>query len=443
MRRLAAGVLFLLGSLTFPSLLTGAKQVRVIVDRAAIFAEPSRSSTRVDVVEKGTLLDLFQQKKVRNVWYYVTFSSPRLGAKISGFIHESSVEPVDEAKALPSKGKDIRATEPARIVLPPEQQAPQPPPEPKPPAPVMPQPEKVEPKPAAETRAEPTEVLIPTALLKYRSIKFPRREPVLRELAWTPPQPVEAPKEMKTADVEKPIPPPPAPKPEEKALKPAVSPRAKEKEKPADLVPPQAELPSEKKTAEPPAKKDEKPRAPAPSPSAAVRPARVKPPKATVPGKKPGVVSFGLGYGPSFGGAGGSLELRVKSGFAVHAGFGLYPTTLIYSETEWVKNRALFSAGVKYYLPWKSPRFSPYIDLQYGGQRIEAAQVVIGIWEYSYVFSREQKSLFGPSLLGGTEVRLGRFGIDAALGMSYSLTDWKFLANKAVFSFDLGLFFHF
>jgi hypothetical protein len=122
---------------------------------------------------------------------------------------------------------------------------------------------------------------------------------------------------------------------------------------------------------------------------------------------------------------------------------GLYPTSWIYSETDWVKDKALWSIGLKYYLPLKSTFFSPFVDLQYGGLRVEAAQVVIGIWDYNYILSREQKSLWGPSLLAGVEIRKGRFGISAALGVSYATTSWEYLQNKLSFVFDTGLVFHF
>jgi hypothetical protein len=107
-----------LAGVSLISLLSAAiKQVRVITDRAGIYSEPTRSNSRIDVVKKGTVLTLFQQKKVREVWYYVSFQSPRYGSRISGFIHESAVEPVVEERAsLPKKEK----VEPDKLGPPPE-----------------------------------------------------------------------------------------------------------------------------------------------------------------------------------------------------------------------------------------------------------------------------------------------------------------------------------
>jgi hypothetical protein len=171
----------------------------------------------------------------------------------------------------------------------------------------------------------------------------------------------------------------------------------------------------------------------------------VPPPPARIaePRRKRGLLTFGLGYGSSFGGAGGFIQFNTKASICLHGGVGMYPTEFIYSGTDWVKNEVLYSVGVKYYLPFNSRSFAPYIDLQYGGLSVEAAQVVIGIWEYSYVLSHEQKSLWGPSFLGGAEIRLGRFGLNGAVGVSYNLTDWQYLDQKLFFTFDAGLVIYF
>ncbi len=362
---------FLLLALLSP-LFSDIKQVRVTAQRALIFAEPNRSSARLDIVEKGDILTLFQQTKVKQVWFYVTFNSPRYGSRISGFIHESAVELVTEAGAKP-------------------------PVEQPPPQPAKPKEETKEPeKPPA--KVEP-------------AAKPPVKQP--------PPQPVK-PKE-ETKEPEK----PPA------KVEPAAKP-------PVEQPPPQPVKPKEetKEPEKPPAKVE-----PAAKPPAQQLPPRRAP--AGPPRKERGLLTFGLGYGSSFGGAGGLVELKLIGGLALHAGGGLYPTTLIYSETDWVKNETLYSFGLKYYFPVRSTAVSPYIDFQYGGLRVEAAQVVIGIWEYAYVYSREQKTLWGPSALVGAEVRLGPIGLTGALGVSYSLTDWEFLEQKLALAFDVGLLIHF
>src|SRR4030042_4387236 len=103
----------------------------------------------------------------------------------------------------------------------------------------------------------------------------------------------------------------------------------------------------------------------------------------------------------------------------------------------------MWAVGRKYYLPFSSALFFPFVDLQYGGVRVEAAQVVIGIWDYQYVLSQEQKSLWGPSFLGGIALRKGRLGLQAALGAAYATTSWTYLQNKVSLVFDAGLVLHF
>ncbi|MGB7294098.1 MAG: hypothetical protein WBC70_00780, partial [Candidatus Aminicenantales bacterium] len=250
-----------------------------------------------------------------------------------------------------------------------------------------------------------------------RKYAFPRRAAPLLEPPWK----VEA---AAPVVMEKPVP------PVVQKSEPTLPPDKKRETEPR-------EIPAPKPTSK--EKKDEKPQ-PEGKPT---QPQIVKPARIPVQRKGPGGLSIGLGYGSSFGGAGACLQLSTGGGVAVHAGAGMFPTTLIFSETDWVKNETLWSVGLKYYLPVKSPLFFPYLDFQYGGLRVEAAQVVIGIWDYDYVFSREQKSLYGPSFLSGVEVRKGRFGLSGALGISYVTTSWEFLQNRVLFSFDTSLVVHF
>jgi len=453
-------------------LLSAVKQVRVTAERASIYIEPSRTSARIDIVGKGTILNLLQDRKVKNIWYYVSFNSPRYGTRISGFIQESAVElaietppasPKQEEKIPPSpkaeekkevpmeaptapqvveaialtklpKSKSFKfpRREPARQdgvwniveIVPAEKVA-------------------VEVKPAPETPPEITEVPILARLPKNKSYKFPRKEGPLQEAAW---------KVIEIAPVEKEKPPvevgefalltvppkrrvitlPKKEKPREDPVWQVIQPIIAETPKPTEK--PEAKLePPEVKKEPPETKPETKPTEPQP----------IKPVRVSAPRKGPGFFSLGLGYGSSFGGAGGCLQLNTRTGLSFHVGVGLYPTSLIYSGTDWVKNETLWSIGLKYYLPLKSPSFSPFVDIQYGGLRVEAAQVVIGIWDYNYILSQEQKSLSGPSCLAGVEFQKGRFGISAALGVSYATTSWKYLQNKVSFVFDTGLVFHF
>ncbi len=382
-------------TLTVWPLLSAVKQVRVTAERARLYIEPSRTSSQIEVVEKGTVLNLLQEGKVKDVWYYVSFYSPRYASRISGFILETMVEPVTEAPPAAPK-KEAEAPPIAEKAPPAKPEAP---------------PKAEEKKEAAKEIPAPpltVESLAFTTPPRNRSFSFPRKEVPLQEVAWK----VE--EKPLSQEAKPPVPQPViAPKPEVKVEAPP--------------KPPEAKVP-------PPEKKPE-PKAAEPQP---VRVAQVSPPR-----KGPGFISVGLGYGSTFGGAGGCFQLNTRMGLSLHAGIGLYPTSLIYSETDWVKNEVMWSVGLKYYLPLSSSSFFPFVDLQYGGQRVEAAQVVIGIWDYDYVLSQEQKSLSGPSFLGGIELRKGRFGITAAVGAAYTTTSWEYLQNKVSLVFDAGLVFHF
>jgi len=478
------------------------KQVRVIAERASIYIEPSRGSTRIDIVGKGALLNLLQTKKVRDIWYHVSFSSSRYGARISGFVLDSAVEPVGETsppalekKKLPEKVESQPPALPSAAPLPPKAE------------------EKKELKPEPQPPPKVEEALIATALPENRRLVLPRQEPSLQELAWRTLEVIPPEKEPFEAKL-KPLEPPEtsevlvftqllksrtysfplkaapleefswrveemAPVEEEKTaveakefplltalpkqrnivlpkkerslqdavwqiLPPAVAEIPKEPEKAEAAPQPEKKKEAETREVPPPTPAPKKKEAETAKPEVEpVKPQTIKPVRIPAPRKGPGRLTFGLGYGSSFGGAGASLQFNTGMGIALHAGAGIFPTTLVYSETDWVKNKPLWSVGIKYYLPVKSPLFYPYVDIQYGGLRVEAAQVVIGIWDYDYVYSREQKSLWGPSFLTGVEIRKGRFGICGGLGISYVTTSWDFLQNRASLSFDTSLVIHF
>ncbi len=424
------------------------RQVRVTAERASVYIEASRSSSRIDIVSKGTLLNLLQTNKVRGSWYYVTYSSSRYGTRVSGFVLDSAVEVVGEASPAAPENKKPEEKTAAVPPLPPVQPEARVREETKPELP----PPKVEKSlvatslpgamrimlpPAsppqdrfwrlietAETPKKPAEAEIPapeppriseavvhTGIPKGRDYSFPRGTRPLQDPPWKITEPVPVEPERPVSKLE----PPPA---------------KKEEAKPKEATPPPA--PPKKATPPPDPKEKQAP------PGSITRPSRL-------PGvrKSPGGLSISLGYGTSFGGAGGCLQVSTGGGIALHAGAGIFPTTLVYSDTDWVKNETLWSVGLKYYLPIQSSLFYPYLDLQYGGLRVEAAQVVIGLWDYDYVYSQEQKSLWGPSILAGVEVRRGRLGICGALGVSYVATSWDYLQDKVALSFDTSLVVHF
>jgi len=147
-----------------------------------------------------------------------------------------------------------------------------------------------------------------------------------------------------------------------------------------------------------------------------------------------------VGYGPSLGsGLGGFVQLNTKIGFSLHLGAGYYPTSYYYSEYDWVKNEVLFSAGIKYYLPFKTDRIRTYLDLQYGGVSVEAVRLITGIWNYQYLYEKIQKTLYGPSILAGIELKLGSIGLNGAIGLSYNTTEWDYWARDYFLTADVGL----
>ncbi|MDH4270879.1 MAG: hypothetical protein OEW18_02760 [Candidatus Aminicenantes bacterium] len=389
---------------------TNIKQVRVTAERASIYIEPSRGSTRIDIVEKGALLNLLQTKKVKDIWYYVSFSSPRYGTRVSGFVQDSAVElvdatipPVSEPKKAPEKVESRPPIPPPVAPTPAKEEAK---PEPQPPP-------KVKAKLEPPVPPEWSEALVFTQLPKSKSYSSPFKTAPLQELSWKVEEPVPVEEEKTPVKVEA-APPPDKKKEAEPREVPPPSPATKKKE--PKTIKPEVEP---------------------------VKPQTIRPTRTPAPRKSLGRLAFGLGYGASFGGAGACLQLNTGIGIAVHAGAGIFPTTLVYSDSDWVQNKPLWSIGIKYYLPVKSPLFYPYVDIQYGGLRVEAAQVVIGIWDYDYIYSQEQKSLWGPSFLAGVEIRKGRFGICGALGISYVTTSWDFLQNRVSLSFDTSLVVHF
>lgn len=410
--------LFSIAFITFLSLpfflFAAVKQVRVIAERASIHIEANRKSTKIEIVEKGMILNLLQQSKVKGVWYYVSFTSPRYGSKISGFIPDSEVELVGEESRPPVKEEQAQPAK-AQPALPQEKPAP--------PQELAPQPKaeekkevKVVPKPVVAVE----EAIILTSLPKVKSFKLPRSEAERQEMTWKPPVIAEEKEEKKEEIIaEKParMPAIPQEKPPQPPEVKKEEPKIEETKKEPQVLPPL------------------RPKTPSAVPSKTIR-------REYVP-KKRSAITFGFGYGPSMGGAGGFLQLNTRAGISAHAGVGYYPTTLIYSETDWVKNDILWSAGLKYYLPTRSSSFFPYIDLQYGGLRKEAAQIAIKIGDILYVLSHEQRVLFGPTFLAGAELRRGHFGLNAAGGVSYSMTKWDILKQHLFFAFDLSLVVYF
>ncbi len=159
--------------------------------------------------------------------------------------------------------------------------------------------------------------------------------------------------------------------------------------------------------------------------------------------KKFKLITLGMGYGQSYGGAGGLLQINTKTGLALHAGIGYFPASLVYSETDWVRGKILFSGGLKYYLPLKADPINLYLDLQYCGIGIEVADIFSGKFYNGPLFDSMQKTLWGPSFLGGIEVKMGLIGFNGALGLSYNISEADWLEKNIFLTFDVGLLIYF
>lgn len=153
--------------------------------------------------------------------------------------------------------------------------------------------------------------------------------------------------------------------------------------------------------------------------------------------------TISLGYGSTTGGIGGAVQMNTRSGFSFHAGVGYYPAKMIFSDHDWITNKVFFSGGIKYYLPLKIRPLRPYLDLQYGGITVEAAQVVLGIWNQEYLIENHQKTLWGPSLLAGAELKFGSLGLNAAVGAAYNTTSWDFSEENLILTGDISLLLYF
>lgn len=153
--------------------------------------------------------------------------------------------------------------------------------------------------------------------------------------------------------------------------------------------------------------------------------------------------SLGIGYGQSQGGLGIFIQFNTKRGISIHGGAGYYPSSFIYSSSNWVKSVVLFSGGIKYYLPLKMDPIAFYFDLQLGGLGVEAAQIFKEIWYYSFVYDYRQKTLWGVAILSGAELRLGRVGLNGALGLAHNLNRVEWLQQNIFLTIDFGFLFYF
>jgi hypothetical protein len=447
--------LVLLGVLLFVSV--GAAQdskVRVVVERARIYAEASADSYRIETVKKGTILTLFGSKQAGEDWLYVNYQSPRWGSRVTGFIQAEMVEEFEEGEEI-GAGQDKkplgRTEEKKQAEKPAEQPA-----------------EKPVEKAKLEEKKEleEQETKVEEKRVIQETVKEAAEVPERREIPETKEEPVSTERAVGKTEL-------PLHKVWELPLSSLQeqSPRfyqvVTEKEGEAGIVPEGARtavLPKDEVKTEAwerkvvvPAKTEitEKEREipeeaveEETQPPAMEKEAQIvtpKPPEIPRAGAAEGnpLFTLSLGYGPSLGGFGGFVQLNASGSLAVHWGFGYYPTSLFYPDYDWVRGKPLSSVGVNYYLPWRSSQVRPYVDFQYGGISVEAVRVVTGIWYYTYVYEDIQKTLWGPSLMAGIELRFGNFGLNGAVGGSYVITDWEYWDQPLFVTADIGILLYF
>ena len=404
-------------------------KVRVVVDRASIYAEASTDSYRIETVKKGMVLTLFGTGQAKENWLYVVYQSPRWNSKVTGFIQAEMVEdfsedlkpekepevkpevkPAEKPKQKPAKLPEKKLETAAGVKQTIGQEV-----------------DKSELKPKQPIiKKEPVRIeqaLGLTALPEQTAFPYPllflvRKSPRIYETV-EPPQP----KTMVTEEAVTEV------LPEE--AKPIVKPKEKIKTevwKERVVIPEKTEV-SEKE------RDIKKPDMPEIKEQPEIT-------RSLLPREK-SLFTFSLGYGPSLGGFGGFVQLNSSGNLSVHWGIGYYPTSMFYPDYDWVKGKALYSVGVKYYLPWRTDQVRPYLDLQYGGISVEAIRVVTGIWYYTYIYEDVQKTLWGPSLLAGIELRIGSFGLNGAVGASYVVTKWEYWDQPLFVTADIGFLLYF
>ena len=158
--------------------------------------------------------------------------------------------------------------------------------------------------------------------------------------------------------------------------------------------------------------------------------------------------TLSTGYGQSYGGLGVFGQFHPIPEIGLHAGVGYFPSSAI---ADYVPDVVLFGGGLKIYAPLDLEPIYPYMDFQYGGIGVEAAEsneFYSGWGEYYGSYYEEWVVLMGPSVLFGGEVRFelsDNFGggFLGALGLAYALNDVDWLDQKLFLTLDLGLSLYF
>ncbi len=149
------------------------------------------------------------------------------------------------------------------------------------------------------------------------------------------------------------------------------------------------------------------------------------------------LITLSSGLGQSYGGIGVFAQLNTEIGVSFHGGIGYFPSFFISQDyNELLVDQILFSGGIKYYF-FSTKRLHPYLNLQFGGIGVEVMTL------FGIPLFYTQKTLWGPSILGGVEIKLGAIGFVGAFGVSYSLTKIDWSEQNIFMTFDLGMLVYF
>jgi hypothetical protein len=143
-----------------------------------------------------------------------------------------------------------------------------------------------------------------------------------------------------------------------------------------------------------------------------------------------------IGYGNSFGGFGLCVQGDISEYGAIHVGGGYFPLSKVESNA---KDMFMVSGGLKGYFTKKTAT-RIFVDMQFGmlgGEYHETIEFVGSSTRYT----KEQKTLYGPTALLGLEIFLGNdaFGFVFAGGASYNLAEIEWKEVKVLGALDLGV----
>ena len=356
-----------------------ANKVKVTAEITNIYRKPNIKSEMVEKVKKGTTLTLSQKQKSPKIWKYISLYSEKKKSHIKGYVKSTAVEKIDYAQINTRTASEKLKKEAKKYFT------------------LIPKAEKIP---------------VPSKLEKEVSrIKKSHKEEEIKATA------------VKTSEVQKRISKIGGFVQDSLAETAYVDKKISKKKVIASQ-----NIKKEKIQIEESYKQKEM---------------RPLPAKKRSHKKRSKLITLGIGYGQSYGGAGGFIQVNTKAGLAFHAGVGYFPSSLIYSETDWVKGKMLFSGGLKYYLPLKTNPIYLYLDLQYCGIGVEVAHVFSGKFYNGPLFDNVQKTLWGPSFFCGIEAKMGLIGFNGALGLSYNTTEAEWLDQNIFLTFDFGLLLYF